>query len=297
MLLLLFAFAMAVADTEPWQGEFAVGTRTDAPTDALVLYETSEEVLATVVSGPGAPFDLVVEVLVANPSGNTPHGALHPPDGGWEPGATYTVEVEDIWATDAPPFASLTFTAGSEVAPPTLAPVVSSSEVGDWSEETDYLWGCCEPVRTVTFEVESQSDDPWSYVELKGTFEGSGQIATTPVLHRLAIGVGTGTHTLSYDQWDEGATLQPPCFEVAHVSSSGARSEAETFCFDEDGRLPGECGCATTQSHGYSLVLVAALLAILRRRRSGASTAVPENRSAPRPRCTDGEFGQTFALA
>jgi len=271
MTLLLALTSLAIADTEDWQGEFSVETRADAPSDARVLYIATSAPGTTVVSGPGAPLDLELVGVLAQLSGNGAHQAILPPGDGWEAGATYTIEVDDYYGeTGDPPFASLTFTAGDAPAEPPSTPVVLSTDIGEWSEDQEYLWGCCLPTRTVTFTVESTGTDPWSYVQLTGDFDGPGQIAQTPVLQTLAIGIGAGTHELSYQQWDDGGVMNPLCFAVGHVSASGERGETETFCYDandegefEDGETG--CGCATAPNGMYFAFYPLLVLVLVRR--------------------------------
>ncbi|MDP1746075.1 MAG: hypothetical protein Q8L90_10885 [Bacteroidota bacterium] len=239
------------------QGDFLVAPREDAPTDGLLLFDANFELDATVVEGPGAPLALPGLMLLGYMSGNETI-VTFAPEAGWEAGAAYVVEVgiQGYDADDLP--GQIAFTVGSEPAPAPSAPLVVSAAAADWSdEEEEHAWGCCDHTREVSFEVESTADDPWAYVELTGLFEGEGQIAETPLLHRLDVGIGPGTHTLRYRQWEEGGVPKPPAFEVAPVSSSGVRGEAQRFDFAEE---PAPPLCGTSGAAGFAPLALALLL-------------------------------------
>ncbi len=263
MLLLLSLLAHADSGPTDNQGDFALPERTDAPTDALLLYDANFDVSANVVEGPGAPFALASESLLPYPSGNE---TLVQFTHAWEAGATYRIEVP-AQGWDEAAFGEISFTVGTSAAPAPSTPTVLGVTVGDWSEEEEqHVWGCCGFTREVSFEVESTSADPWAYVELKGLFEGETQITETPSLQRLDVGIGPGTHTLRYRQWEQDGALNPPAFEIAAVSSSGVRGEAQRIDIADDTEAPGPPLCGTSGAAGFA-PLALALLLVRRRTR------------------------------
>lgn len=275
MLLPALAVALANEPLPDTQGDFLVPSRTDAPTNGVLLFDANFEVVADVVETPTAPVSIPTNMLLSEVWGNGSVVAVPPP--GWEAGGSYVVEVAPQTDVTESTTASIAFTVADGPADPPSDPVVTSATMGAWSaEEEEHAWGCCAYTRRVTFEVETTSDDPWAYVELTGLFEGDGQIASTPMLHRLDIGIGPGTHTLTYLQWEDDGVLQPPAFEIAHVSAGGVRGDAQRFDLadaepppeEEEGPVPAPdaCGCGTPGPMTLAPVALAALLA--RRRRA-----------------------------
>ncbi len=269
-MLLLVASALATPPG-PMASGWVVSTRDDAPTDARIPFGANYALDAVVTSGPGAGEALEVEMLVAYSMGNEPVVAVLPPAAGWAPGEAYTVEAVHLgYGTGLPTTFPLSFTVGTRPAADPVAPEVLEVEVGPWSEEQTYLWGCCEPVRTVSVRMINHDEDPWSYVELRGVFQGPSQLTTVPVLSHLGLGLGPGAHTISFDQWDQDGELHPLCFAVVGVAADGEESAETPICVERgggvsvDGEQEGGLGCATTPSGGW---LGLGLVLLLRRRR------------------------------
>jgi hypothetical protein len=265
LLVTLILPALANSGVGEVQGDFFVGSRTDAPTDGRLLFDATFDLDAEVIEGPDAPFTLQGLTVMGYMSGSETVVSFAP-DAGWEAGAAYVVEVPiQGWDEDEVP-ARLAFTAGTDPAAAPSAPTVTSATAGAWSEEEEeHAWGCCQHVRVVTVEVEASSDDLWAFVELTGLFEGESQMSETPVLQRLDIGVGPGTHTLDYIQWDQDGLLQPGGFEVAQVSASGERSPAVGVDLGASGaERPPLCGTPGAVAFGP---LALALLLVRRRAR------------------------------
>ncbi len=265
MIVLLLVEVGLADSTEPYSTGFVVGGRTDAPTDAIVPFGANWAGNATASVDGGAPTHLAADGIVHGTSGNPPVVGLLPPAGGWPAGSTVeiTAPADD---DDDPPW-TLTFTVGGGAAARVAAPKqVGDPVVGAWSDDQGYAWGCCKPVRTVTFDVESGSGDPWAYVQIRGVFLGPSQLSTSgPEITHLDAGFGPGTHALSYEQWQEGGLTNPPCFEVLAVSASGEESRAREICVDVDGKVT-RGGCDTsTAGAGW---LAALALGAIRRRRS-----------------------------
>ena len=262
MLLISFALADTWAAAETG---FAVPTREDAPTDAIVLYGANFFPTTTVIDGPEAGTVLVVEELLDGSAGNDPLVSLLPPEGGWVPASTY--ELAALGYYNPEPTYVLGFSTGADPAPPPEDPVVERVTYGEWTEETDYNGGCCNPTRRVTVAVESSSADPWAYVELMGQFAGPPQAPPEHALRRLAVAIGPGDHQLSYEQWDDDGQLHPAGFTVGHVASNGVRGETTEVAGDGPTTACGgdTGGCATAPTAG----LLAVSLAISGIRRRG----------------------------
>ena len=157
-------------------------------------------------------------------------------------------------------------------------PLVGTPVIGEWSEETEYPWGCCARTRTVTVDVEVPDADPWSYVMLVGLFDlgYANQITQEEEHTRLDVQPGAGPHTLSVLQWEEDGMAQPPCFDIVAVSASGVSGPAEEVCPDGDepgaddaidGNATSEgCGCATSDGAPAGSLLLT--LCLWRRRRA-----------------------------
>ncbi len=266
MLLISFALADTWAAAETG---FAVPTREDAPTDAIVLYGANFTPITTVTDGPEAGTVLVVEGLAYGSSGNEPLVSVLPPEGGWVPASTY--ELTALGYYDPAQTYVFGFSTGADPAPPPEDPVVENVTYGEWTEETDYDWGCCHPTRRVTVAVESPSADPWAYVELMGQFVGPSQITSDLVYQRLAVAIGPGDHQLSYQQWDDDGQLQPAGFTVGHVASNGVRGDTTEVAGDGPPAATAcggdTAGCATAPAAGLLAVLLAISGTTRRRKR------------------------------
>jgi hypothetical protein len=261
----------------------AVETRDDAPTDAELLIDATFPPTVAVVEGPNGVEPLQSEALTVCEMTGRGLATVSPPASGWEPDATYTVEVQPGSDDEGGPV-SFTFATTDVGAEAPGDPSILSVAASDWSEETKYAWGCCKPTRVVTITVEAASPDPWSYLRLRGEFGGPSQITTQPVHGNLDVAVGPGVHDLTYVQWrDDGDTLEPRAFEVSQFAANGAASEAQRVEIDLDGtavvgddtgppccKSPGDGdgtkpGCATVPN-AASMYAVLAALAMARRR-------------------------------
>ena len=183
ILWLSLAFATWVEEDDG----FVSSPRSDAPVDGWLLYEANVDPEATVVDGPGAPF--VLDAVVVETE--APMAILFPPDGGWEAGASYTVEARG----------SLTFTVGDAEAPPAVDPEITSIEVGDWSErEHEYVGGCCAQIRPVVVELNLPGGDRWAFSELHA---GDGYVGGV-----RDLSVGSGRHVLRLQQHQRAPGLR-----------------------------------------------------------------------------------------
>ena len=227
----LLALLPAHANDSYFVEGFVIDTRTDAPTDAQLLVAANVGPTATVVSGPGAPFQLESERITG--VGPPPRAVLWPPPGGWEPGATYTVQVEAFSYGDEHEVADeLTFTVGTEAAGGAPAPVVGTVETTPWTEDQAHAWGCCDPTRRVRVPVDLPGADPWDRVELVGDFDfdDPSEITVDAIHEHLALELGAGPHVLEFAQWFDDGIAQPPCFDVVSVSAAGSVSASERRC-------------------------------------------------------------------
>lgn len=265
-ILMLMTLPRAQATWGPYDLGFMVTAREDAPTDARLLYGVNYGIEPVAAPGEGAPQALETEYL----GGTSKHPGVYailPPGGAWSADTEWEVEVLGYaWYTPETEPKRLSFRTGSDVAPDPVAPTVEGTEVGAWRGEGMYQWGCCLPTRSVTFSVVSNSDDPWSYLELAGEFADSSSSGPRDV---LVIQPGLGAQTLQFEQWnDEHHGLQPHVFVVTHVASDGARSTSERFEFGEDGEGVVASGCRQGEG-GASLIGMFGLLGLrsLRRRR------------------------------
>jgi hypothetical protein len=248
----------------------AIEPRDDAPIDARILVRATFAPETLVTEGPELDVVLPSEVVVAY-SMNEPLVAVLPPEGGWAPNAERTVVVLADPYGESAMGETLTFSTGASGAADPIDPEVLDVEVSEWSDDTEYGWGCCAPTRTVTVTVTNPSADPWSYVELLGDFPGPSQLTTSPDLRRLDAGIGPGEHAISYLQWFQDGELHPFAFSVAAVEADGDRSAEVPV--DAPGDLPADpeeptegsaaCGCSSGGSGAWTLAL--ALLAARRR--------------------------------
>jgi len=211
VLWLSLAFATWVEEDDG----FVSSPRSDAPVDGWLLYEANVDPEATVVDGPGAPF--VLDAVVVETE--APMAILFPPDGGWEAGASYTVEARG----------SLTFTVGDAEAPPAVDPEITSIEVGDWSErEHEYVGGCCAQIRPVVVELNLPGGDRWAFSELHA---GDGYVGGV-----RDLSVGSGRHVLRLQQHlSEGKEPVPACFDVVSRNAGGWPGSTRSFCTDYRG--------------------------------------------------------------
>ena len=215
---------------------------------------------------------VALSALAVTGVGAPPRIEIQPPEGGWSAGLTYTVAVGGYpyayEETPEPP-AELVFVAGETNAPAAGPFVTEELSIGDWSEETDYAWGCCHPVRAVELDVSVPDADPWSRLEIVGAFDlgRPSQITTDEIHTHLDVAVGPGEHTLAFTQWLDERGPQPPCFDVVAVSAAGERGSRETFCTDEDGivgdgALASALGCSTAGGGVPWLVTILSLLSL-----------------------------------
>lgn len=231
-LLVGVAFAKTWA---PYDGGFISPPRDDVPTDGVVLYAANYEPEVVAVDTDGNV--VVLTATLVTGVGAEPVVALHPPAGGWVAGTTWELSSPDdgYGATTGEIFA-LGFTVGTSPAPDALAPVVGDLQVGEWSEESTYPWGCCEPTRTVSVEVNVPDADLWAWVELVGQYDFAepSQITSEEVHTHLDVALGAGDHTLKLTQWLDDRGTQPRCFDVVPMSAAGVAGPSQTLCPDED---------------------------------------------------------------
>jgi hypothetical protein len=256
---------------------FAVETRKDAPIDAELLIDATFVPIVSVVKGPNGPEPLDSEMLTACPMAGNGLATVSAPAGGWQPNATYTVEAQPGHDDSGGPV-PFTFQTSDVGAAAPGDPTILSVTAADWTDDTGYAWGCCAPTRLVTITVESASTDPWSYVQLKGDFQGPSQITTEPVHGRLDVEIGPGVHELTYLQWkDDDGTLGPLAFEVSQVEANGVASKSQRVEIDVDGDADPPCcengdgpdtGCVVAPPMPSILASLTALALARRRARS-----------------------------
>lgn len=272
-MILIFAKAALASTWAPSAAGFAVESRDDAPTDAVISFLANFNPTATAAEGPNASASLQGDLHYG---GQPDFVEFRAPLSGWTPGTGHVVQVLDYYEEDAP--YTLAFSVIDAIAEPPAPFEITEVSIGSWGPEGNYNGlSCCKRTRRVEVSVTSDAADAWSRLELLG-LDGA---RDRPNLHDAAF--GTGSVVLAFEQWRDDDGVHPHGFQVEAVSASGARGGPV------DVVLPG---CATSPLAArwapLAAVLVGAAIRRSRRRRGAAivvslliTSCVPSEEAPP----------------